>query len=247
MEVSLIIPAFNEEKRITHTMECVSKFMNKHFKSYEVIVVDDGSTDGTIDVLKTYHDVHLKIISQGRNRGKGQAIKTGMSYAKGDYCFFMDADLPYPLNSMIEAIKVFRKTGADLVIGSRDLYKEKPDVPYPLHRKIMSRMFSLFINGILHLGISDTQCGFKGFTNNAAKGIFPMITIDGFGFDFEMLYIAKKYHLDIQQIPVNLSHTGGSKVNIISDSLKMMRDALKVRINDWKRLYDIEHENVFLK
>lgn len=240
MEVSLIIPAYNEEKRIIHTIDHVLRFMGEHFNSYEVIVVDDGSIDRTVKILTKYKNRHLKIISQGENRGKGQAIKTGMLHAKGQYIFFTDADLPYPLEGMLTAIKVFRTTGTHLVIGSRDLYKEKCDIPYPLYRKVMSKIFSLFINVVLGLGIPDTQCGFKGFTNDTAKHIFPLVTIEGFGFDFEVLYIAKKYKLKIESIPVNLSHSEGSKVNIFSDSIKMVRDALKVRINDWKGLYHPE-------
>jgi dolichyl-phosphate beta-glucosyltransferase len=238
VEVSLVIPAYNEEKRITRTIDHVLKFMDENFTEYEVMVVDDGSTDKTVNILKRYAGSNLRIICQGVNKGKGQAIKTGMMQAKGKYVFFTDADLPYPLQSMLQAIEIFEKTGAYLVIGSRDLYKEKPDIPYPFHRKLISKAFSMFINSVLHLGIADTQCGFKGFRNDAAKAIFPLITINGFGFDFEMLYIARKIGCNIKLVAVNLSHSEGSKVNLISDSLKMMADAFKVRFNDWKGYYE---------
>lgn len=238
MKISLIIPAYNEENRIINTMDRVFKFMDKNFNDYEVIVVDDGSTDGTVEILRDYKSSNLKIVVQPQNMGKGFAVKTGMLMAKGSYCFFMDADLPYRLDSIIEAIDVFKKTNSHLVIGSRDLFVGDSDTPYPFYRKFMSKMFSLFINTILNLKISDTQCGFKGFTNYAAKDIFPPITINGFGFDFEMLYIARKYKMSIECIPVNLRHTVGSKVNIIVDSLRMMKDAFKVKLNDWKGLYN---------
>ncbi|MGE4283450.1 MAG: dolichyl-phosphate beta-glucosyltransferase [Clostridia bacterium] len=238
MDVSLIIPAYNEEKRIIGTMEHILEFMNRHFHEYEVLVIDDGSTDNTVEVLKRYHDYPLRVFSQETNKGKGQAIKTGMLQAKGKYVFFTDADLPYPLSGMIEAIDIFSKTEAHLVLGSRDLYKERPSAPYPLHRRLMSKAFSIFINGILGLRIADTQCGFKGFHQNAVKTIFPLVTINGFGFDFEMLYIAKKQGLKMELIAVDLSHSEGSKVNIVSDSLKMMANAFKVRINDWRGYYE---------
>jgi dolichyl-phosphate beta-glucosyltransferase len=246
MEISLVIPAYNEEKRITHTLQMVMPFMDKHFQSYEVIVVDDGSSDQTVSIVDGFGHPNLHVSSLGQNMGKGMALKQGMLLAGGKYIFFMDADLPYPLESMNEALAVFYEKKADLVIGGRDLYQEKSDVPYPLSRKIASSAFSLFINSVLRLNIPDTQCGFKGFTRAATSAIFPQLTIQGFGFDFEMLFLARKYGCHIERIPVNLRHSGDSKVNIVKDSIKMAQDALQVRMNDWNGVYskwkEVSHE-----
>lgn len=246
MELSLVIPAYNEEKRILHTLEMVMPFMDKHFSQYEVLVVDDGSKDRTVAIVEEFKHPHLHVASLKQNMGKGMALKQGMLLAKGKYIFFMDADLPYPLESINEALAVFYANKADLVIGARDLYQEKSDVPYPLSRKIASAVFSLFINTVLHLNIPDTQCGFKGFTRAATKVIFPQLTIQGFGFDFEMLYLARKYDYHIERIPVNLRHSGDSKVHIVKDSVKMVQDALRVRMNDWNGAYstlkEVSHE-----
>lgn len=246
MEVSLIIPAYNEENRITHTLEMVMPFMDRHFTEYEVIVVDDGSFDRTIAVVQTFNHPHLRVASLKQNMGKGMALKYGMLLAQGKYIFFMDADLPYPLESITEALRLFYDRKADLVIGGRDLYAKQSDVPYPLPRKIASAAFSLFINTVLRLNIPDTQCGFKGFTHAATQKIFPQLTIQGFGFDFEMLFLARKYAYQIERIPVNLRHSGDSKVHIVKDSWKMFRDALQVRMNDWNGVYsalkEVGHE-----
>ncbi len=246
MELSLVIPAYNEEKRIKHTLEAVMPFMDNHFASYEVLVVDDGSTDGTVAVVEALGHPCLQVVSLKKNMGKGMALKHGMLLAKGKYIFFMDADLPYPLESITKALHVFYAKKADLVIGGRDLYQEQSDVPYPLSRKIASAVFSRFINAVLHLDIPDTQCGFKGFTKAATRVIFPQLTIQGFGFDFEMLFLARKYGYHIERIPVNLRHSVDSKVHIIRDSWKMFRDALQVRTNDWNGVYnklkEVRHE-----
>lgn len=246
MELSLVIPAYNEEKRITHTLEMVMPFMDKHFTSYEVVVVDDGSKDDTVAIVEDFGHPCLQVISLGKNMGKGMALKQGMLLAKGKYIFFMDADLPYPLESITEALAVFYAKKADLVIGGRDLHKAEADVPYPVSRKIASAAFSGFINLVLHLNIPDTQCGFKGFTRAATRVIFPQLTVQGFGFDFEMLFLARKYEYHIERIPVNLRHSEDSKVHIIKDSWKMFRDALQVRVNDWNGVYnklkEVRHE-----
>ncbi|WP_162142500.1 dolichyl-phosphate beta-glucosyltransferase [Aneurinibacillus terranovensis] len=246
MELSLVIPAYNEEKRIMHTLEMVMPFMDKHFSHYEVLVIDDGSRDKTVSIVQNFGHPHLHIASLQRNMGKGMALKQGMLLAKGKYIFFMDADLPYPLESINEALAVFYTKKADLVIGARDLYEAKSEVPYPALRKITSASFSLFINTVLHLNIPDTQCGFKGFTRSAVQVIFPQLTIQGFGFDFEMLFLARKYEYHIERIPVNLRHSGDSKVHIVKDSIKMVQDALHVRMNDWNGVYsklkEVSHE-----
>ncbi len=238
MDISLIIPAYNEEKRIGDTITKASHFLQEHFKQYEIIVVDDGSEDKTVEIIRKIDDKRIACIALEQNCGKGRAVQVGMNSARGRYCLFTDADLPYRLESILKAIDVFQKTHADVVIGSRDLFKDKPDAAYPLYRKVMSMVFSTYMNVVLGLGITDTQCGFKAFTYEAANIIFPKLTVAGFGFDVELLYVAKKNKMHVGMIPVNLRHTGDSKINIITDSLKMMKDTVKVRINNYKGQYD---------
>ncbi|WP_373270239.1 dolichyl-phosphate beta-glucosyltransferase [Aneurinibacillus sp. REN35] len=238
MELSVVIPAYNEEKRIIYTLETIMPFMDHHFSDFEVLVIDDGSTDRTVSIVESFMHPQLHVVSLKQNMGKGMALKHGMLLAKGKYIFFMDADLPYPLTSIHEALAVFYTRKADIVLGARDLYEGKSDIPYPLSRKVASAMFSRFINAVLGLGIPDTQCGFKGFTRAAARTIFPQLTIQGFGFDFEMLFLGRKYAYDIERIPVNLRHSADSKVHMMRDSWVMFRDALRVRMNDWNGVYN---------
>ena len=237
MELSMVIPMYNEEKQLISTLDKTIEFLNKYFKTFEIIAVNDGSTDHTIDILNNYNNSNLKIISFDKNMGKGYAVKCGMEKACGKYCFFTDADLPYSLTNILTAIETFHSKNADLVIGSRYLYKKKPDIPYPFYRKIMSRTFSFYINMILDLGIMDTQCGFKGFTHSAAKKIFPLLSMKRFSFDVELLYIAKKFNMNIQCIPVNLHHNSDSSVRILFDSIQMALNTAQIKLNDLKGMY----------
>jgi len=236
IELSLVVPAYNEEKNIVSVVNHMTTFLDIHFNNYELIVVDDGSQDQTVQVLQTIDHTRLVIHPLGTNQGKGQAIKEGMALARGKYCFFTDADLPYPLSSLTDAIKEFKNHQCDLVIGSRH-HDQDHEKDYPLLRKIMSKVFSLYTGLILNLGITDTQCGFKGFTHQAKETIFPLVTIKGFGFDVEMLFIAKNRNYVIKTIPVNMTYTEDSKVNVIKDSLKMFWDTLRVRVNQLKKKY----------
>lgn len=237
MELSLIIPTYNEGKNIEATLKIMLDFLETNFESFEMIVVDDGSKDQTVSVLKSIKHPSLVLLPLKENKGKGNAIKAGMLKAQGHYCFFTDADLPYELKNIKNAIEISKKTKSSLVIGSRHLYEKKHAIDYPFHRKIMSKGFSIYNKVILNLGITDTQCGFKGFTYQAAKTIFPLVTIEGFGFDVEVLFIAKNKGLKIELIPVSMRYTDDSKVNIIKDSLKMMKDTLKIRYNHLRKYY----------
>lgn len=239
MQVSLIIPAYNEEKRISSTLDAVSGFMREHFDNYEIIVIDDGSTDKTTDLVSEHikKDENIKLIPLRKNKGKGYAVKTGVRNSTGDYIFFTDADLPYSLDTILKGTKILSDKKTKLVIGSRDLYEHKHNIPYPIYRRLMSKTFSFFLNMVLGLGISDTQCGIKGFEKKAAKRIFEAITIEGFGFDVELLYIAKKYKYKICCIPVNLTYNKGSKINIVIDSIKMTWDVFNIKLNDLRGLY----------
>lgn len=237
MKVSLIIPAYNEEYRIIKTLEQASSYMDAVFTDYEIIIADDGSSDGTCKVVEPFLNQHIKLYKL-MHGGKGETVKQAMLQATGDYLFFLDADLPYSLDNIKIAVDIFRKDDPGLVIGARDLFNEISSSPYPWYRSIMSNVFSFIVNMVLKLNIKDTQCGFKGFKRDIAHQIFPFVTINGFGFDIELLFIARKHNIAITRIPVELIHSEGSKVFIIKDTIKMICDIVKVKSNNRKAYYD---------
>jgi dolichyl-phosphate beta-glucosyltransferase len=241
MEISLIIPAYNEGNRIIDTIERSINFLNKNFKEYELIIVDDGSIDNTLSIINSVNNKLCKLIPLKENKGKGYAVKKGVLSSKGQYCFFTDADLPYGLNNILKSIGIMKDKKCDIILGSRALYDGEHNVPYPLHRKIMSGLFSKYVNTVLNIGVKDTQCGFKGFNAYSARKIFSLTTIEKFGFDVEVIYLAKKFGYKIDYIPVNLTYSVGSTVHIIRDSLKMIKDVNNIKKNDLNGLYPIHY------
>jgi dolichyl-phosphate beta-glucosyltransferase len=235
--ITLIIPAFNEEGRILPTLQQSLEYLS-HYARYEVIVVDDGSTDKTSQVVDGYVKSlpQVRLISYQPNRGKGFAIKTGVENAHSDVVFFMDSDLPYPLESIGRALPYF--ADHDLVIGARDLPGAVEITPYPWYRKLSGNLFSVLVSNFIVKGIPDTQCGFKGFRLEVARRLFSKITVFGFCFDVEVLAIAQRLGLRIKRLPVSLRHSGGSKVRIIHDSIEMLYQSLAIRARVNRGEYD---------
>ena len=236
--VSLIIPAYNEEKRIEKTLNVFYEYMKKTFEDFEIIVVDDGSKDKTFSILTEYEKSmpKLRALTYETNRGKGGAVKFGVENANGDYIFFTDADMPYPIENVEVAVKIFEKTGCDAVLGKRK--QTENGAKYPWYRTLVSKCFSLMVNMVLRIHTTDTQCGFKGFKKDAAKIIFSKSTLSGWGFDVEIFFIAHKYNMKTERIEVELFHDNeDSKVNVVSDSIKIFKDLLKVRKNNKAGLY----------
>ena len=237
--ISVIVPAYNEENRIQKTLDALCAFLSATFPSdeYEILVVDDGSTDKMREVVKTHGGKNLSLLGYGENRGKGAAVKYGVQNAKGDYLVFTDADLPYAPENIEKAVRMMQKEQADVVLGSR---KEKDNGrKYPLYRKLMSGGFSLVVNLILKLRVPDTQCGFKAFSRRAAEEIFAKSTLTGWGFDVELIFLAKKKGFIIGRLPVELFHDNeGSKVRALRDAVQMYREVRTVKKNDKKGIYD---------
>ncbi|MCX7880391.1 MAG: glycosyltransferase family 2 protein [Ignavibacteria bacterium] len=225
--ISLVIPVFNEENRIGKTLNIVSDFFRKENFNYEIIIVDDGSTDGTLTELEKFKD-EVKILSYKPNKGKGAAVRTGMLYAKGDFRFFSDADLSTPI---YEIHKLLDKllAGADICIGSRAIEPNLIRKHQPFYRELMGKTFNKFVQLLVFKGIEDTQCGFKGFTANASDLIFSRALIDGFSFDVEILHIGRKLGLKIEQVPVEWYNDQRSKVHPIRDSFNMLVELFKIR------------------
>ena len=237
--LSLVVPAFNESRAIGATLHDLSTFFEATGFDYEILVVDDGSTDGTAEVVKgcAELDSSIRTLRLSQNQGKGAALKRGVLDASGEVIAFIDADLPYQLQNLGDAIALVQSGAATIAIGARDLKASQPDPSYPLLRKLMGRSFSLFVRALLVRSIPDTQCGLKVFTAEAAKLLFGESKLAGFGFDFEILYLANKYGFRIERIPVAMTHRHESKVRLVRDSLSMLLDVIRVRLFNRQMAY----------
>ena len=231
--ISLVIPVYNEEKIIAATIESVKVFMGKTFGAeYEVILVNDGSRDSTLEIAEGYAagNRNIKIIALPQNRGKGGAVRAGMLAAEGDIIFFTDCDLAYGLEVIREGYEVFEKNKElDILIGSRRKHKEGFG-SYSFLRKLMSLAYFMVLK--IYGGIrqtTDSQSGVKGFRNGAAKKIFALCECDGWAFDLEALLTAEKLGFKIGEIPVKIVNHGDSKVDIIKDSVKMLKDISEIK------------------
>lgn len=235
MRLSLIIPAYNEAQRIRASLESAEAYFDRQGYDYEIIVVDDGSTDGTQQVVRDSHpEVHLE--SYGENRGKGYAVRHGMAVAGGDYRLFSDADGSTPIDEL-ESFWPHLDDGADVVIASRALPDSDVELHQPWYRENMGRVFNLMLRAMRLTRFHDTQCGFKVFTRRAADIVFPRQTIDGFGFDPEILYIAEHYGLRIDEVPVHWVNCPYTRVNALTDSARMFGEMLQIRLNAWRGRY----------
>ena len=227
MDISLVIPAYNESGIIMDTIQTVSARLAELTAEYEVLIVDDGSTDGMAELVRGCGDPRVRLEGYASNRGKGCAVRTGMLAAQGDLILCTDADLAYGVDVFAGLLERLRTGEADLVIGSRRMggegYKNCP----PL-RILMSKCFGLLSHMISGLPY-DTQCGIKAYRRQAARAIFSRCTTDGFSFDFEVLMRADRLGLKVEQFPVSVINFRESKVNVVRDSARMFRDVFRIR------------------
>ncbi|MDX1521870.1 MAG: glycosyltransferase family 2 protein [Anaerolineae bacterium] len=235
--LSIIIPAYNEEKRLTQTLPKVAEFVEAQPYRSEVLVVDNGSTDGTAKVVEQFAARHdcIHLVKTGQ-KGKGIAIKVGMLQAKGEYAFMCDADLAMPISELPKFLPPCQN-GYQVAIGSREI---EGAVRYdePGYRHIMGRVYNWLVKVMAVPGFEDTQCGFKCFHRSVVDDLFSHQTIDGFGFDVEVLFVAQKRGYNIVEIPIQWYHQTESKVDPIRDTIRMVQDMIAVRKNDQKGLYD---------
>jgi len=230
--LSVIIPAYNEEKRLPKTLEEIDKYLREKPYNYEILVVNDGSKDRTVEVAESLIPKikNLKVTGYEKNRGKGFAVRFGMMEAKGKFRLFTDADNSTPIRETEKMWPEFEK-GADVVIGSREIKGAILDPPQPLFRRFLGEGFKLLRKIIVGLWeIQDTQCGFKCFRAEVVEKIFPKCKIDRFAFDPEILILAKKAGYKIKEIPIYWRNDPHSKVKFKS-IFNMAKDLLKIRLN----------------
>jgi dolichyl-phosphate beta-glucosyltransferase len=228
--LSIIIPAKDEEKRLPATLERVLAYLGQQSYPYEVIVVDDGSSDGTAAVAERFGqiDSSVRLVSYGVNRGKGYAVRQGMLAARGDYLLMCDADLSTPIEE-VEKLFAALDAGAEVAIGSRAMRGSQLVVHQPPLRELIGRCFNLAVRILAVPGIHDTQCGFKLFTRAAARDVFSRLTVDHWCFDVEALLVARKMEYRVAEIPVTWVNDANTKVNVLRDFVRTVLDLVRIR------------------
>ncbi|MFZ0981644.1 MAG: dolichyl-phosphate beta-glucosyltransferase [Candidatus Acidiferrales bacterium] len=234
-ELSIIIPAFNEEKRLGGTLTRIREYFDAHPAGpggIEIIVVDDGSTDGTARLVEewTREIPSLRLVSNGKNRGKGYSVRHGMLEARGRVALFTDADLSSPIEESQKLLRAIR-VGNDVAIGSRALNRSLIAVHQSRLREIAGMIFNGFVRLFTGLPFEDTQCGFKAFVRERSRIIFEQQRTEGFGFDPEILFLAQRHGLRSVEVPVRWAHDPATKVHVVRDSLLMFADLIYIRWN----------------
>lgn len=238
VDYSIVIPAYNEQARIGATLSEVVRAVTTHSWNAEVIVVDDGSTDSTIQIVESFaaRNPYIRVLRNGTNCGKGYSVRSGMLHASGNIVLFTDADLSSPID---EATRLFSaiSEGADVAIGSRWLAQSRQTIRQPLYRRFFGRCFNFVTRMIMRLPFADTQCGFKAFTRPAAQTVFQLQQIERWGFDPEILFIALKRGYVIREVPVSWAHDQRTRISYLRDGLQMLSELLLIRWNSLTGVY----------
>jgi glycosyltransferase involved in cell wall biosynthesis len=237
-DLSIVIPSYNEELRLPATLERIAEYLATIALRTEVVVVDDGSRDRTAAVAESFRSKlpGLRVLSNGSNRGKGYSVRHGMLEACGDIVLFTDADLSAPIEESDKLVAAL-KQGYDVAIGSRAMDRSLISTHESLFREFAGIIFNKIVRVVLRLPFVDTQCGFKAFRRDRCRIIFEQQRIEGFGFDPELLYLARHHGLKSIEIPVRWGHSPATKVNMLSDSMKMFVDIFAIRWNALRGRY----------
>jgi dolichyl-phosphate beta-glucosyltransferase len=239
--LSLVVPAFEESERLPRTLAAVAAALPRLADEVELIVADDGSTDDTAQLAERFAataPLPVRVVRLGRNRGKGAAVAAGVAAARHPLVAFTDADSPYDLESLVPMLAALAGGRCDVAIGARDLPESQINRGYGVLRYLSGQTFSLMTKLAIGLPFRDSQCGLKAFRTDAARRLFAMRTVDGFGFDFELLAAAVANGLRVERFPVRLTHDDDSRIALVRDSLRMTRDLLHVRRNLQRGAYD---------
>jgi dolichyl-phosphate beta-glucosyltransferase len=238
-QLSIVIPAVNEEKRLPESLEKIHRYLQAQGCQAEVIVVDDGSTDKTAQVVDAAaaRFPEVRRISNPTNHGKGYAVRQGMLAARGEIALFTDADLSTPIEEAEKLIAAILDGGYDGAIGSRNLDRRLIETHQSFGRQTGGRLFNGAVRLLTGLSFADTQCGFKAFCRARGRILFEQQQVEGFGFDPEILFLAKRHGLRVAEIPVRWAHDEGSKVKFLQDGLRMVGEIWTIRRNAWRGFY----------
>jgi len=236
---SIVIPAYNEGERLGATLEKVLGYVRSQGWNAEVIVVNDGSRDNTAELVRGFaaKNPAVRLVENPGNRGKGYSVRHGMLNAIGEVVVFSDADLSSPIEELPKLLAALG-AGADIAIGSRWLRAELQTQRQSLHRQLFGRIFNLLLRIILGLKFKDTQCGFKAFTRRAAQTILPLQRIERWGFDPEILFLARKFGFRVEEVAVCWGHSGDTRIHPLLDGARMFQEMLRIRWYDLTGKYD---------
>jgi dolichyl-phosphate beta-glucosyltransferase len=236
-DISVIVPAYNEQKRITGTLKAINGYFSNKPLTRQIIVVDDGSSDDTLGVVENIRKEinDLSVITYNPNRGKGYAIKKGVEESHGEYILFTDADNSTPIEEF-EKFYPFLKDNM-VVIGSRYVAGSNVVVRQPWYRVLLGRLANMVIQIFILDGLRDTQCGFKAFRHEAAREIFSRMKVNRFGFDIETLAIARLLNFPVREIPVSWYNSGESRIRPVADAIRTFAELLYIKLNLWGGRY----------
>lgn len=242
LELSIVIPAYNEEFRLPKTLEAIFAWLGSRPSSAEVIIVDDGSSDRTRELVVGLQEKYpsLRLVSNGKNRGKGYSVRHGMLEACGEITLFSDADLSTPIEEADKLLAAIRDAGYDSAIGSRAVNRSLIEVHQSAVREQAGIFFNRLVRWIAGIEFSDTQCGFKAFRRERSRIIFEQQRVERFGFDPEILFLAKRHGLRVAEVPVRWRHDSATKVNVVADGSQMFVELLGIRWNALRGYYPVE-------
>jgi len=237
--LSIVIPAYNEEKRIGRTLEKIVGYLKTKDYECEIIVVDDGSTDSTREMIRRFERMNsrLSIIENKIGKGKGYSVRKGMLEAKGKFALFSDADLSTPIEE-IEKLIYWLERDYDIAIGSRNLPDSQVEIHQTFLREGMGKIFNKIMNLIVFTGFKDTQCGFKCFKRHVVNEVFSKQRINGFAFDVEIIQIALQHGFKIKEVPVRWLNSPYSKVSVMRDPALMLYDLFRIKFNNFAKKYN---------
>jgi dolichyl-phosphate beta-glucosyltransferase len=239
VDLSIVIPAYNEERRLPKTLDSIYAYLKSQTYHAEIIVVDDGSTDRTAEIVKDCAQQYpgLRLLSNGKNRGKGFSVRHGMLEARGEIALFSDADLSTPIEETEKLLAAIQQQGYDGAIGSRAVDRSLIATHQSAVREMAGILFNWMVRCITGIQFSDTQCGFKAFRRERARIIFEQQLIERFGFDPEILFLAKRNGLRVAEVPVRWSHDPATKVRVAADGLRMFLELILIRWNAARGFY----------